>query len=76
MNRLMEKLESLAAGLGVEGELLALLLLLAVGFVAHVALGLFVRHLHQAVSQNRFNWDDVVVTALEGVSLHELVASA
>lgn len=64
MNRLMEKLESLAAGLGVEGELLALLLLLAVGFVAHVALGLLVRHLHQAVSQNRFNWDDVVVTAL------------
>lgn len=64
MNRLMEKLESLAAGLGVEGEVLALLLLLAVGFVAHVALGLLVRHLHQAVSQNRFNWDDVVVTAL------------
>ena len=64
MNRLMEKLESLAAGLGVEGEVLALLLLLAAGFVAHVALGLLVRHLHQAVSQNRFNWDDVVVTAL------------
>ena len=60
----MEMLDSLAAGLGVEGELLALLVLLAAGFAAHVALGLLVRHLHDAISQNSYNWDDVVVTAL------------
>ena len=61
----MEMLESTAAGLGVGPELFALAILLVCGCIAHVALGLLVRHLHNAVSQNRYNWDDVVVTAME-----------
>ena len=64
MNRLNEKLEGLAAGLGMETEFLSLLVLLGLGLLAHLALGLLVNHLHNAVRQNRYNWDDVVVTAL------------
>lgn len=57
-------LGKLAATLGIPGELLAVLLLLLGGAVAHLLMGALVRHLHRAASGTDYNWDDVVVTAL------------
>lgn len=57
-------LEQVAGTFGMETELLMLLVLLAVGFLAHVLLGYLVRRLHKAVNNNSYNWDDVLVTAL------------
>ncbi|RLQ23264.1 mechanosensitive ion channel family protein [Seongchinamella sediminis] len=61
----MEMLADAAGALGVGPELLSLAVLLVCGFIAHLALGMLVNHLHNAASHSRFNWDDVVVTALE-----------
>ncbi|QFU76147.1 mechanosensitive ion channel family protein [Halioglobus maricola] len=64
MKGLGSQFDSLALTLGIEGQLLALLLLLALACAAHLALGAIVRKLHHAASVTEHNWDDVVVTAL------------
>lgn len=58
------RLEQLASTLGIASELLSVLLLLLAGALAHLALGVLVRHLHRAASSTAYNWDDVIVTAL------------
>ncbi|MEP5569010.1 MAG: mechanosensitive ion channel family protein [Halioglobus sp.] len=63
MNRINAWLESAAAGLDVQVELLLLLTLLAAGVLAHLLLGYVVNKLHRAVGSNQMKWDDVVVTA-------------
>ncbi|MEP4148135.1 MAG: mechanosensitive ion channel family protein [Halioglobus sp.] len=64
MNRFSAWLDTAAAGLGVQVELLLLLALLLAGAMAHLALGFVVRRLHSAVDNNETKWDDIVVSAL------------
>lgn len=65
MNTVVHWLDGWALTLGVESEAIALVLLLVTGAIAHISLGVFVNHLHRAASSTSYNWDDVVVTALE-----------
>jgi MscS family membrane protein len=64
MSSLGEAFENFATSIGLEGQLLALLLLIAVGVATHLLLDLVVRHMHRAASSTEYNWDDVVVNAL------------
>ena len=48
--------EELAASMGLEGQFLALLLLLAVGGAAHLLLGAVVRRLHRVADGTEHNW--------------------
>lgn len=64
MTSLGSLFDSLALSLGLEGQLLALILLVTLGAMAHLALGMLVRQLHRAASATDYNWDDVAVTAM------------
>lgn len=64
MNGLVEALRGTAGNLGLEAQLVALIVVIALGAIAHLLLGLIVRHLHRAASSTDYNWDDVIVTAL------------
>ncbi|MCX2973461.1 mechanosensitive ion channel family protein [Halieaceae bacterium IMCC8485] len=65
MNRFNAWLESVATAIGLQPELLALMVLLMAGLAGHLLLGHLIRRLHRAAGSNRNKWDDVVVTALE-----------
>ncbi len=64
MTDLETRLQTLTSAIGLEGQTMALLALLAAVSLAHLALGYLVHRLHDAVQANSYNWDDVVVTAL------------
>ena len=57
-------LARLASLLGIAPEVLTVVLLLAAGALAHLLVGILVRHLHRAATSSAHNWDDVIVTAL------------
>lgn len=64
MNTAENWLDRVASSLGIGEELLSVLLILIAGGVIHLLMGALVRHLHRAASNNTYNWDDVVVTAM------------
>ncbi len=64
MNGLQLQLDSLAESLGLGPQLLALLVLLVAGSIAHLLLGALVRRIHRAAEDSSQRWDDVLVTAL------------
>ncbi len=57
-------LEPLASSLGIGVEVLLALVIVAGGALVHLLVGALVKHLHRAVSNNEFDWDDVIFTAL------------
>lgn len=64
MTSLADAFHQLAVGLGMEDRALALLLLVVVAVVAHLLLGVLVRHLSRVADATSHNWDDVVLAAL------------
>jgi len=64
VERLHDALNDLAGRLGIEVELFLLILLLAVGVLAHVGLGALVRRMHRLAELSEQRWDDVLMTAL------------
>ena len=65
MDSLQQLISWLAAHLFLGEQLVALLLLLLAGAVAHLLLDVLLRRLHRIAQGSSQNWDDVVITALE-----------
>ena len=65
MDSLQPLVSWLGAHLAMEERLVALLLLLLGGVVAHLLLDVLLRRVHRIARGSTQNWDDVVVTALE-----------
>lgn len=60
----VEAFQQLALRLGMADQLLALVVLLGLALLAHLLLGMLVRHLHRVADATGHNWDDVVISAL------------
>lgn len=65
MDTIEQVILNISQQLSVDTQVVALGLLLMGGGVAHIALGVVVRHLHRVAKGSSQSWDDVLITALE-----------